>query len=394
MLKVLTFTTLFPNSHQPRHGIFVKQRLNQLLASGEVESRVVAPVPGYPSWMPAFPRYEVFKGVPAAEEIDGLPIVHPKYVVIPKIGMTIAPHFLARASLPVVEHIYRSEFRFDLIDAHYFYPDGIAAAMIARRLRVPFVITARGTDINLIPKYRLARHRILKAADAAAGMITVCEALRQRLIELGADEQKIRTLRNGVEPKIFHPVDRDFAKRKLGIERKTLVSVGHLIERKGHHLTIQALAELKDYSLIIIGSGPEEATLRTLAESCGVADRCRFEGEGNQMELKDYYSACDASILASSREGMANVLLESMACGCPVVATDIWGTPEVVGTDEAGVLVPERTSKAISESVRKLFSRLPDRSETVRYSTGFHWDSTTAGQLEIFNSIVHAGTEK
>jgi len=373
---------------QPSHGIFVMQRLKQLLESGLVDAKVVAPIPYVPDWIQVPRKYARYRGIESTEVIRDVQVFHPRYPIVPKVGMSIAPALLAASTIELVRNIRRNDYAFDIIDAHYFYPDGVAAAYIARRLKIPLVITARGTDINLIPRYRIPRLQILWAADNADAIITVCDALRQRLIELGVPPEKVRTLRNGVDPKIFYPADRLEARRKLDLQRMTLLSVGHLIERKGHHLTIEALTLLPDVELILIGAGPEEQKLRSLAASLGVADRVRFAGEIAQGGLREYYTACDATVLASSREGMANVLLESLACGCPVVATDVWGNPEVISKPAAGTLIQDRSAAGIAGGVRRLFASPPGRTETLAHSHQFHWHSTTVGQLEIFNELL------
>lgn len=387
-MKILTFTTLYPNAIKPHHGVFVETRLRYLVASGAVQSLVVAPVPWFPSSHAGFGRYGVNARVERREERFGLTVLHPRYPLLPKIGMTLAPFFLAGAMLPVLKKIIAEGYDFDLIDAHYFYPDGVAAVMLARYFGKPVVITARGTDINLIPDYRLPRKMILWAAHRASGIITVCRALKEALVEMGVREEKIMPLRNGVDLQRFSPVDRADGRSRLGLTRKTLLSVGHLIERKGHHIAIAALAELPEVDLLIAGDGEEKASLETLAASLGLADRVRFLGAIGQEQLRNYYGAVDALVLASSREGWANVLLESMACGTPVIATNVWGTPEVVAAPEAGVLMEERNPQALARAARCLFANYPDHDATRRYAERFGWDPTTAGQLAVFRSIM------
>jgi glycosyltransferase involved in cell wall biosynthesis len=196
-------------------------------------------------------------------------------------------------------------------------------------------------------------------------------------------------LRNGVDLERFRLLDRDRARSDLGIgSRPTLLSVGYLIERKGHHLVIEALAQLPDHQLLIVGGGPERMALELLAARLGVDDRVRFVGVVPQHLLPSYYNAADILVLASSREGWANVLLESMACGTPVVATSIWGTPEVVADPVAGRLASERSAAALVAAVVELSSAMPSRLQVRRYAEQFSWSDTTNGQLELFNSIV------
>ena len=388
-MKVLLFSSLYPSSVRPIHGIFVDTRLRELIKTGQVEAKVVAPVPWFPSKAKRFGEYAQFAATPRQEQRNGLEVHHPRYLLLPKVGMNLAPYTMALGALATVKRLQREGFDFDLIDAHYYYPDGVAAGLLAKWLGKPFFVTARGTDLNLIPKYPFPRKLILKTAEQASGSIGVCKALMDTLEELGADPAKLHTLRNGVDLERFVPEPREAARARLGLntQGRYLLSVGHLIERKGHHIAIEALASLPGVTLLIAGSGPEEASLKALAARLGVADRVRWVGVVPQTDLKWWYSAADALTLCSSREGWANVLLEAMACGTPVVATNIWGTPEVVSTSSAGILMAQRTSAALSDAWERLLSHYPARSLTRDHAESFSWDSTTLGQLKTFNQI-------
>ncbi len=387
-MKILTFTTLYPSSARPNHGVFVENRLRHLLASGGMESKVVAPVPWFPSRHPRFGEYARFAATPQQEVRHGIEVMHPRYFLPPKIGMNLAPHSLARATHGLLRELQR-DFPYQLIDAHYFYPDGVAAAMLGRRLGVPVVITARGTDLNLIPRYPRPRRLIQWAASEAAGLITVCQALKDVLVELGVPAGKVRVLRNGVDLVRFRPPeDRGALRRRLGLEGPVLLSVGHLIERKGHDLVIRALSELPaEICLMIAGDGPERPRLEVLIRERGLEGRVRLLGALPHETLRDWYGAADCLVLASSREGWANVLLEAMACGTPVVATRVWGTPEVVAAPEAGRLC-ERDPQSIAREVAALLAAPPERAATRRYAEGFSWEATSTGQKSLFQEIL------
>jgi teichuronic acid biosynthesis glycosyltransferase TuaC len=387
-IKILTFSTLYPNAAQPTHGIFVENRLRHLLDSGEIEVKVVAPVPWFPLANPAFGKYGKFAKVPSHEVRHGIEIWHPRYWVLPKIGMSIAPILMARAVKKTVRKIREQGFDFDLIDAHYFYPDGVAACIVANRLGKPFVVTARGTDINLIPRHSLPKQWILWAARKSRAMISVCQALKNEMARIGITADKVTALRNGVDLDFFNPGNREEIRKQLNISGKTLLSVGYLIERKGHHLVIEALSSLPGVRLYIAGEGEMSARLHQLAASLDVADRVVFLGALDRDSLRRYMVAADALVLASSREGMANVLLESIACGTPVVATSLWGTPEVVAVPEAGVLIRDRSAAGIAEGVNRLFAHYPSHESTRRYAEKFSWDDTTRGQLAIFRRVL------
>src|SRR5882672_5178797 len=291
-MKILTFSTLYPHAARPSHGIFVETRLRHLLASGLVESRVVAPVPWFPSGNPWFGDYAVHARAPCEERRHGIEVIHPRYPLLPKVGMTIAPFLLARAVRPVIERILQT-YAFDLIDAHYFYPDGVAAALLGKRVGKPVVITARGTDVNLIPRYRLPRAMIRWAARGAAGMITVAHALKDRLVALGAPAGRIEVLRNGVDLELFRPVDRESWRGRLGFRRTTLLSVGNLVPLKGHDLAIRSLRLLPDVDLVIVGNGPERVALGALAQELGVSFSVTFTTAMAQEDLRHYFGAAD-----------------------------------------------------------------------------------------------------
>jgi len=388
VIKIVTFSTLYPDAIRHRHGIFVETRLRHLVGNGQVESRVIAPVPWFPSKHPRFGAYAKAAQVAAQEVRHDISIQHPRYLLLPKIGMTLAPLLMAVSVYRAVKRLQRSGYDFDIIDAHYFYPDGVAAVLLGQWLNKPVVITARGTDLNLIPQYVLPRKQILWAAKRAQAMITVCQALKDVLLEMGVADERVTVLRNGVDFGLFYPESqRDDLRARLGITGKTILSVGHLVARKGHDLVIQSLQHQPDVSLLIAGDGEEEDHLRACVVSLRLEHRVTFLGALTQTELRDYYAAVDALVLASSREGWANVLLESMACGTPVVATNVWGTPEVVSQPEAGVLV-ERDAHSIAQGLIQLFEAYPDRAQTRRYAEQFSWESTTEGQEQLFARIL------
>ncbi len=387
-IRTLTFSTLFPNDVEPSHGIFVENRLRRLIETGSVATRVVAPVPWFPFTGDRFGHYARYARVAPQEMRAGISVAHPRYPAVPGIGMHVAPALLYLGARRSLRAVLCAGFDFDLIDAHYFYPDGVAAILLGAEFNRPVVITARGTDINLIADYPLPRRMIRWAAQRSAGVISVCQALKDRLVTIGVDGHRVSVLRNGVDLATFRPHDRATARARYGLQRPTILSVGHLIPRKGHDIVIEALARVADAELLIAGDGPERAALGALAERSGVAARVRFLGLLPQRELPELYSAADLLVLASAREGWANVLLEAMACGTPVVASNVWGTPEVVASPAAGYLVDERSGAAFACAIASVLTTPPDRAATRAYAEHFSWEETTAGQLDIFRAIV------
>jgi teichuronic acid biosynthesis glycosyltransferase TuaC len=395
MIKILTFSSLFPNELQPHHGVFVEQRLRKLVESGNVSARVVAPVPWFPFRQRIFGHYGVQAAVPRREFRHGIQVEHPRYPVIPKVGMNLAPQLMFKAMKSHLRRLIASGYDFDLIDAHYFYPDGVAAAALGRALGKPVVVTCRGDDVLTFPSYRVPRRLILDAARQVAAIVTVSGDLKTQLCSLGVPESRVTVLRNGVDLELFKPSGsgRATIRKELGIDGPTLLSVGHLIERKGHHLVIAALQNLPNFKLIVIGargneSGVMDNELQQQVERLGLSNRVRFVNNVSHDVLRSYYAAADALVLATKREGMPNVMLESLACGTPVVATPVGGIPEVLTVPEAGVLMKERTAQAVATAVTHLFNHYPRREDTRRFAETLGWDETTRGQTQLFERIL------
>ena len=391
-IRSLVVTTLYPSSARPVHGIFVETRLRELLKSGNVESRVIAPVPWFPFTHPRFGEYAQYAATPLEENRNEIQVSHPRYFLPPAVGMNLAPYTLAVTIQKKAREIQRAGFDFDLIDAHYYYPDGVAAGIVARKLNKPYVVTARGTDLNLIPEYTRPRRLILETARHAAGSIGVCKALMDRLAQLGADPSKLHVMRNGVDLERFHPIDPTHARESLKVgNERILLSVGNLVENKGHRLAIEALSRLPENTIIVIvGTGPDLTSLKEFAKSNGHETRVRFVGQVPNEQLKWWYSAADVLVLCSSREGWANVLLEAMACGTPVIATNIGGTPEVVRTPDVGRLMSVRTADALVACLDDLFASPPSRKAVRRHAEQYGWDATSQVQLNLFRKILNA----
>lgn len=387
-MRILLFSTLFPNAAAPTHGVFVENRLRAYHEKYDADVRVVAPVPWFPFQQGVFGHYAKFARAPREETRDGVAVYHPRYALAPKIGMKDAPDALARCFRRTLAELREEGWTPDLIDAHYLYPDGVAAATVAQEFEIPFALTARGTDVNLIPTYDEPRGRILDAATKADAIITVADALKARLAELGAPAGKITTLRNGVDLNVFRPLRRERIRQAMDVSGPVIASVGHLIERKGHHLVIDALAHIPDATLLIVGDGEEHSALRRQAKQLGLSDRVRFCGAVPHEDMIGVYNAADVLVLASSREGWPNVLLEAMACGTPCVATNVWGNGEVISSPAAGSLAQDRSAEAIAEATNKLLAAPPDRSAVRAHAQAHSWEATADGMHAIFAELA------
>ena len=391
-LRLLTFSTLYPNAAQPNHGIFVENRLRHLVASGAATSTVVAPVPWFPSRHARFGEWARCAAAPAEEIRHGLRVLHPRYAAPPYLAMYTGPWALLRAGRAALAQLRAEDAGFDAIDAHYLYPDGVAASWLAREAGLPVVITARGSDTSLLPRFTLPRRLIGTALREADALIAVSAGLAEGLVALGAVARKVTVLRNGVDLGAFAPpADRAALRAELGVSGPLILSVGHLIERKAHHHMIGALVELPEASLLIAGEGPERGPLTALAGRLGVAKRVRLLGARPHGELAKLYGAADALVLASTREGWANVMLEAMACGTPIVAGPAWGSREAISAPEAGLVLEDVGPGPIAAALRRLLADPPDRRATRAHAERFSWDATTRGQVELFSHVLAVG---
>lgn len=392
MLRVLTFTSLFPSEARPRHGIFVETRLAHLVHDAAVDARVIAPVPWFPFTAPAFGAYARFAATPRqAVRPSGLSVTYPRYLMLPRLGVAFQPDSMALAAAGDVARWRRAGWVPDLIDAHYLYPDGVAASILARRLGIPFLMTARGTDVNVLARTQGPAQRIVEAARRAAAVIAVSSRLRNVLVDIGVERSRITVLRNGVDPAVFEPVERSEARRHLQLpDEPHAACVGNLVPEKGFDLAIEALARLPGHRLLIVGDGPERAALAELARSLGLAQRVTFRSALPQSELRFVYSAADVLLLTSTREGWPNVVLEALACGTPVAAMDVGAVVEMITDPRVGRIVATRDAAALAQAVGGMLAAPVDRDTIRRHACTFDWKTISAGQFELMQRAAAA----
>ena len=389
----MLFSSLYPSSALPRAGIFVETRLRELLQTRRVQTKVVAPIRWSPVHDARFGVYAQIAAAPSRETLHGIDVLHPRFLTIPKVGMNVAPFLMAIGAARALRQLRSEGFDFEAIDAHYYYPDGVAAAILSRWFDRPLAITARGSDINHISSYWWPRWLMRQAARRASASIGVSEALVAKMKTLGFDATKLLTMRNGIELDRFRPTDRADARSALGLSaRHVVLTVGNLNEHKGQGLVIRSLplvlSEFPETLLVVLGDGPDSAALRTEADRLGLRDRVKFVATMPQEQLCRWYSAADVLVLASSREGWPNVLLECMACGTPVVASDVGGVREIVRDPGVGRVVPERSERPLATAICEVIRQSPSCVEVRQYAEQYGWGSTSLAQAELFESMA------
>ncbi len=372
MLRVLTLATLFPNGVKPTLGVFVERQTRALAARPGVEVRVVAPV-GLPVWpLSLHPHYAPLRSLPCRETWNGLQVLRPRYRVWPKIGTAGTARRMATALLPVLRKI-RTDYPFDVIDAEFFWPDGPAAVFLGGELGVPVSIKARGSDIHVWGTRPGVGWQVVAAGRAADGMLAVSGALRDDMAALGMPAKRIRVHHTGIDLEAFRPTDRAAARAALGVAGPLLVTAGALLPRKGQDLAIEALKALPGATLLLVGDGPDRGRLEGLAERLPV----RFLGVRPHAELPGLLAAADIMVLPTASEGLANVWIEALACGTPVVTSEVGGAREVFDAPTYGRLVP-RDPAAIAGAVSDLLARPPSQEAVRRGALRFSWERNGA----------------
>lgn len=386
MLRVLTLSTLFPDSSRPRFGPFVERQTLELAAHPDVDLRVMAPI-GLPPWPIArLGNYPSLSALPEREAWKGLDVFRPRFLHLPALGGRFDPGMMTKRLLPRLREL-RDEFPFDVIDAQFFFPDGPAAVALGKALDVPVSIKARGSDIHYWGERSASRGQILSAGKAADGMLAVSSALKADMVAMGMPGERIRVHYTGVDLALFKPLDRAKARSALGVAGPLIVSVGTLSMRKGQGLLIDALPDLPGAALVLIGSGPDRKGYERQAIELGVADRVRFTGSIGHDEIAHWLGAADAMALPSVSEGLANVWVEALACGTPIVVTDVGGAREVVSTTDAGHLVAANT-KAITQAIRDLLDHPRDPMAVRKHAERFTWDANASALYAHLASLT------
>ncbi|MFA5904975.1 MAG: glycosyltransferase [Desulfobacula sp.] len=384
-MKILSFSYCFPNPANKNWGIFVFQRIAAL--SRLEDLKMCSPVPWFP-----FIGQDIKNENPENKLWNGLEVHRPKFFYIPGVFKNSDAWFYAKGLKKWVSELCR-QWRPDLLDAHFVWPDGVGVSLIARELGIPYTITLRGKLYECI-KIESQKRQCSHALKNAAAVISVSGLLAQEAIKLGAAEDQVHIIPNGVDKSIFFIKDKQACRQALGLplDKKILVTVAHLGHRKGHHEVIRALAALpEDTRLVLVGGSAQGGTrdeLKTLAASVGVEDRLIFTGPQPYDRVSQYFSAADASVLASYREGCPNAVLESLACGTPVVASDVGAVPDILPVPDAGRIVPSRQVESLKNALSEVLNRDWCPETVLAKSRVRSWDEVAEDVQKVFENIL------
>ena len=391
-MKVLVLTTVFPNCKQPTLGTFVRERMFRV--AKECNLKVVAPVPWFPFARYLKPNYRPI--VPRKEIQQGIEVYHPRFFSVPGVLKCLDGLFLFLSLLSPLKRI-RKDFDFDIIDAHFSYPEGLGAVLLARFFNRPVTITLRGTIVPL-SKYFLRRVQIVYALRKATKIFSVSNSLKKKAVSLGIESSKILPIPNGVDMEKFFPVPKDEERQELGLplDKKIIISVGGLVKRKGFHRVIAVLPEVtekyREILYVIVGGptvegdlGPE---LREQVKELNLDDHVHFTGTLPYDKVRKWLNAADIFCLATSNEGWANVFFEALACGKPVVTTKVGGNEEVVKSADYGILVDLDDQKQLKDAIIEALKKKWDHGKIIKYASENNWENVARKVLQELNDIV------
>ena len=393
MKHVLSLTTLYPNAVNPRFGTFVARSMEALAKRGDWRVTLVNPI-GLPPL--ALGRYRPLADLPATSTESGITIHRPHFTLIPRIGARRNAAAIARTALPLVQAIH-AETPIDLIDAQFFFPDGPAAAIIAKAMGLPLSIKARGSDISFWGEQGFARQQMVDAAKAATGLLAVSHDLAGQMAVMGMDAGKITVHYTGLDRDRFRPLEhtqlRSQLSRELGFtlpdNAPLIACIGALIERKGQGIAITALNDIPGARLVLVGKGDDEARLRALAVSEGVETRVFFAGSVDHDLMPLILSAADVMVLPTVAEGLANAWVEALACGTPVVTSDVGGAREIITCDTAGRLV-DRNPQAVAAGINAVLNAPPSRDAVAALTEHFSWEANAAALAAHYERLLAA----
>lgn len=392
-IRVLVVSSVFPNRTRPTYGVFVRERVRRMATHCEIV--VVAPIPWFPGnrWL----RGRDYVGVPFREDTQGLSIYHPRYLCIPGVGKCLDGLLYFASMVPFVTWL-RRRFAFDVIDAHFTYPDGLAGVLLGRVFGRPTVTTVRGTHDIRHAGYRLRRPQIRYTLRASSAVVTVSESLRRFALSLGLRDEDVRVIPNGVDGSRFFPSDRTAARASLGLpqDRIVLLAVGNIADGKGQHRIIEALPALltRHPNLLFIALGDAEASgkyrrlLDDLVARGGLAPYVRIVPQRPHDEIRLWLAAADVFCLATRSEGWCNAIMEALACGVPVVTTQVGGNGELVREGHDGFLVPFWDQERFCDAISRALATSWNREAIARRAADRGWGGVAQEVVVLFQRIL------
>lgn len=392
-MKILFFSYAFPNPVNPGVGTFNRTMIAGLAKDNDV--RVVSPVSFVDAWQ-AWWHGRLPRGLNDAtfQAVKNVPAEYCTWYYTPKFFRNLYGRFMSRSVRGVLNRAMR-QFKPDIVLSYWTHPDGEVAVQIAHQFGIRAVTIVGGSDVLLNGRSgsrRIATLNVLRAADA---VVTISEDLKKVLIADGICPSKLTVIRRGIDCRLFHPGNKSEARKKLGLldDVPILISVGRLVDIKGHSHLIEACRLLVRsgvrFKCYLVGEGPLRSALEDQIAQQGLKSHVELMGSRLPVELADWYRAADLSVLPSVSEGVPNVLLESIACGTPFVASSVGGIPEIADLS-LDSLFPASHPQALANAIA---ARLATVNKTPKLSRRFtpHTMDESAAQMSSVLRMIASG---
>lgn len=392
-LRVLVLSRNYPNDVLPLLGIWVDRMVR--FATATLDMMVVAPVPYCPPLPFLSENYRRFRRVRRLRTEQGLTVYHPPFIV-PAGSRLLALEGLGYlACIRRLVRRIRRNFPFDLIHAHFTYPDGWAAVRLGRQLGVPVIITEQAMWGPAMDAHPTVRSQAVWAARNCAYHIAISTALRASIVRYAGESSRLRVIPDGVDGSVFTlpPAGRPYLPSQI-------LFVGNIRHVKGVDILLRAMplvaVRRPDARLILIGESfyasyrAEYQRMKDLAAELGISDRVDFAGGKTDEEVVSFMQQSAVLVLPSRRESLGMVLAEALACGTPVVATRSGGPQDIV-TPDVGILVPPEDPAALADGILQVLERRPGyQAEQLRAHAlaGFGLESVHRRVAELYQAAV------
>jgi teichuronic acid biosynthesis glycosyltransferase TuaC len=396
-MKVLEACQEFPNRYYPQLGTFIKQSIDSIANQG-VDVTVISPKP-FVLPLSAFPYHNLFK-LPRIEHTEKYDLHYPRYIyAVPK------KYFYPVTGFSYSRFVYEYAIKNikpepDLIHAHFSYPDGYGMMKLAKKWKVPLVISALGTiERKVAYEGSYTSKQIIDAMNFANKILSVSEDLKLHIVNLGINEEKVHVVPNGVDTRKFKPAGKAHARDLLNLpqDKNIVLFVGALRKIKGVDYLIEAAKNFVNTNTDLFMVGRDDGLRKNLekrAQELKIADRIRFIGPVNHEDVPLWISAADIMVLPSLSEGRPNVVLEALACEVPVVATDVGGIPELMVDGETGYLVPAKNPVELSRKINKLLEDKSQREYMGKLGRksiiqrGLTWEAHAKKTVDIYSELL------
>ena len=391
--KVLVLSRNYPNSVTPILGLWVKGLVTHLAQLCEI--KVIAPTPYCPP-LPGLKGFTRFRSIERALRVDGVEVLHPRFITGPGYSTYNIESSLYYWSIRHYIDKLRKTFPFELIHAHFSYPDGVVAAKLAARYNVPFMITEHASWTPWMNDYPKVNRQAVWASERSAFHIAVSRFARQTIASYTGETEKLRILPNGVDVENFTP-------RTNGdrMDPNQILYVGFMRRVKGVDVLLRAMQIVVERNpklkLVLVGGGvyrhsqAQELELHEMTKELGIEKNVSFVGIKTPAEVASYMRQSSVLVLPSRKETFGAVLVEALACGTPVVATTCGGTTDIVD-ESVGKLVPTEDSRALAEAILDIVSDR-DRYDSKKLRdyavSNFGWSDVARRTVDLYGEAIN-----